>query len=81
MVFIFYLFIFIICLFVYSGWGIDVQEKHRSAASHTPPTRDLTHNPGVYPAGNCTRNFLVCGPALNPLSHTSQGILFIDFFF
>ena len=24
-------------------------EKHESVASHTPPTRDLAHNPGICP--------------------------------
>ena len=26
-------------------------EKHESGASHTPPTRDLAHNPGICPDG------------------------------
>ena len=29
--------------------NIDVQEKHSLVASHTPPTRDLAHNPGMCP--------------------------------
>ena len=29
--------------------NIYVQETHRSVASHTPPTRDLAHNPGMCP--------------------------------
>ena len=40
----------------------------------TPPTGDLAHNPGMCPdCGNQTHNLLVLRPALNPLSHTSQG--------
>ena len=27
--------------------NIDVQEKHQSIASCTPPTGDLAHNPGM----------------------------------
>ena len=29
--------------------NISVREKHRSVASHRPPTRDPALNPGVYP--------------------------------
>ena len=29
--------------------NINVQEKHRLVASHTPPTGDLDHNPGMCP--------------------------------
>ena len=29
--------------------NISVQEKHQSVASHTPPTGDLAHNPGMCP--------------------------------
>ena len=29
------------------GGNIDVQEKPRLVASHTPPTRDLAGNPGM----------------------------------
>ena len=50
-------------------------EKHQCVvASHVPPSGDLAHNPGM-----CTRNrtsdSLVLRPALNPLSHTSQGTI------
>ena len=38
-----------------------------------PPTGDLAHNPGMALTGNPTGDPLVCRPALNPLSHTSQG--------
>ena len=44
-------------------------------ASGTPPTRDVACNPGVCPDGNQTSDALVCRPALNPLSHTSQGLV------
>ena len=47
----------IIYLFLEIGEGrvkegernIDVLEKHRSDISHTPPTGDLAHNPGMCP--------------------------------
>ena len=42
-------------------------------ASHMPPTGDLVPNPGICPDRNRTSNPLVLRPALNPLSHTSQG--------
>ena len=29
--------------------NIDAREKLQSVTSHTPPTRDPTHNPGVCP--------------------------------
>ena len=31
------------------GENIDVPEKHCSVASHTSPTRDLTHSPSMCP--------------------------------
>ena len=50
-------------------------EKHQCViASHVPPTGDLAHNPGMCPDGNQTDDPLVQRPALNPLSHTSQGL-------
>ena len=52
----------------------DVKEKHRLVALHVP------HPLGTWPApqacvltGNQTSNLLVNRPALNPLSHNSQG--------
>ena len=34
------------------GRNIDVQEIHKSVASHTPPTEDLACNPGIALTGN-----------------------------
>ena len=49
-------------------------EKHQCVvASHTPPTGNLACNPGTCPDWESTGNPLVPRPALNPLSHTSQG--------
>ena len=46
-------------------------EKHQCVVvSCMPPTRDLAHNPGLCP--DWEPNLLVCRPALNPLSYTSQ---------
>ena len=44
-------------------------------ASHALPTGDLACNPGICPRLG-TSDLLVCRLALNPLSHTSQGIYF-----
>ena len=55
--------------------NIDVQET--SVASHTPPTGNLAHNPGMSPTGNRTGNLSIRRMALNLLSHTSQGHQFI----
>ena len=53
-------------------------EKHRSVASCTLPTRDLSSATRACAlTGNQTSNLSVCRPALNPLSHTSQGSSFI----
>ena len=49
----------------------DVQEKEQSAASRTLPTRACALT------GNRTGNLSFHRPALNPLSHTSQGGYFI----
>ena len=47
-------------------------EKHRCVgASCTPLTGDLACNPIT---GNRTSDLLVCRLALNPLSHTGQGM-------
>ena len=44
-----------------------------SVASHTPTTGDLAGNPGLWPDGNQTSDLSICRPALNPLSHTTEG--------
>ena len=47
--------------------------KHQCVvASHTSPTGDLAHNPGMCPDQGSNSDPLVCRLALNPLSHTSQ---------
>ena len=52
-------------------------EKHQGVvASHAVPTGDLTHNPSIYPGWESNQQPLVCRPALNPLSHTSQSCIF-----
>ena len=49
-------------------------EKHRSVASHTHPAGNLAHTTQACAlTGNQTSDPLVHRPALNPLSHTSQG--------
>ena len=51
-------------------------EKHQCvAASCMPHTGDLAHNPSMCPE-NQTGDPLLHIPALNPLSHTSQGYVF-----
>ena len=51
-------------------------EKYQCVvASRMPPTGDLAGNPGMCPDWESTGNPLLCRPALNPLSHTSQGII------
>ena len=50
-------------------------EKHQCVAtSHAPSTGDLAYNPACAVTGNQTRDPLVRRPALNSLSHTSQGL-------
>ena len=49
-------------------------EKHQCVVgSQASPTRDLAHNPGTCPDWDQTGDPLVLRPAVNPLSHTSQG--------
>ena len=50
-------------------------EKHQYVvASCAPPTGDLACNPGMCPRlGIKLLTLMTCRPALNPLSHTSQG--------
>ena len=64
----------ILFIFRYRGReGEREGETHQCVvASHTPPIRDLVHNPGIL-TGDPTGNPLVCRLMLNPLSHTSQG--------
>ena len=53
--------------------NVDVWEKHRSFASHTPPTGTWPVTQACALTGNQTSDILVCRTMLNPLSHTSQG--------
>ena len=49
-------------------------EKHQYVvASRMPPAGDLARNPGMCPDWESSPRPLVHRPALNPLSHTSQG--------
>ena len=59
------------------GKGGRKRGRGISMCSCTPPTGDLAHNPGMCPDWNQTCNPLIHRPKLNPLSHTSQGHLFI----
>ena len=76
---IFIIFKHFIYLFLERGKGgrekernIDMQEIHRSVASHTPPTGTQPTTQACAPTGNWTCNLPVRRPALNPLRHTSQ---------
>ena len=53
--------------------NINVWEKHQLVASHVSPTENLAHNPGMCPDWELNPRLSVHRPALNPLSHTSQG--------
>ena len=58
-------------------------EKHQCAvASHAPPTGGLACNPGVFHADGALTGYGTSCPsvrrlALNPLSHPSQGPVYI----
>ena len=73
-----------IYLFIFRERGREGEregEKHQCVvASLTPPTGDLAHNQACALTGNQTSDPLLCRPALNPLSHTSQGTLFFKKF-
>ena len=65
-------------LFIFRERGRDGEregEKQQCVvASHTPPTGDLAHNPGMCPDWESNQQpFGVHKLVLNPLSHTSQG--------
>ena len=74
--FIFFKIYLFVCLFVEREEGRE-KERERNSNMWLPLTCPLL---GTWPAtqacaltGNRTSNTLVCRPALNPLSHTSQG--------
>ena len=48
-------------------------------ASHTPPTGDLTCNPGVCPDWESNQRPFGSQPTLHPLSHTRQGLQHVFF--
>ena len=53
-------------------------EKHQCVvASHVPLAGDLARNPGMCSDWESNNHLLVCRPALNPLSHNSQGNVFV----
>ena len=55
--------------------GEKEEEKYQCViASCTPPTGDLALNPGMCPDWESNWRPLVCRTALNPLSHTRQGL-------
>ena len=55
--------------------GESEGEKHQCVvASHTPPTGDLAHNPGMCPDGELNWRPFLSQPELNPLSYSSQEI-------
>ena len=53
------------------GGKHQCEKEHQLPASRTPPARGLA----CAPTGNGTGDLSVHRPALNPLSHTSQGYL------
>ena len=53
--------------------NIDVRETSISCLSHAPQLGTWSTAQACATTGNCTSDLSVCRPALNPLSHTSQG--------
>ena len=52
-------------------------EKHQCVVTcHVVPTGDLACNPGMCPDWESNQRPFGSQPVLNPLSHTSQGLLF-----
>ena len=68
-------------LFIFRQRGREGERegmKHQCVvALSVPPLGDLGPNPGICPHWESTSDPLVCRPALNPLSHTSQGSIFL----
>ena len=69
---------FYVCMYLFierRKGGRKRGEKYQClVGSHTPPTGDLTHNPGMYPDWESNQWVFGSKRTLNPLSHTSQGI-------
>ena len=61
-----------VCLFLETGREGE-REGEGVVASCVPPTGDLACNPGMCPDWESNWHPLVCTPALNSLSNTSQG--------
>ena len=53
--------------------NIDVQEKHRSVASHTPPIETWSTTQACAQTRNRTGDLLICGMMPNSQNHISQG--------
>ena len=74
--------IFFNILFIFRERGREGDrqgEKHQwVVASDKPPTGDLARNAGMCPDWESNGYPLVQRPALSPLSHTSQGLDFIQ---
>ena len=73
-------FYFFKILFIYfqretKGGRKREREKHQCVvASHSSPTGDLAHHPGMYPDWESNRQHFDSQPTLSSLSYTSQGI-------
>ena len=67
-------------LFIYFQRGREGEKEGEKpqcvVASHAAPTGGPALNPGMCPDQESNRNRLVRSLALNPLSHTSQGLIY-----
>ena len=71
-----YIFIYLLTYLLFregKGGRKKGRETSMCGCLSSAPTGDLACNPGMCPNWNPTGNPLVRRPALNPLSHTSQG--------
>ena len=66
--------------FYFQKVGKGGKETSAGSLLHAPSTRDLRCNPACALIGNPTSNVSVHRPALNPLSHPSQGELLQGFY-
>ena len=60
-------------LFIFRERGREEEKYQCVVASHVAPTGDLARNPDMCPDQELNQGPLGLQPALNPLSHTSQG--------